>query len=335
MKSNKKKLIAALFVLTVCIIVVIAVVSTIMSQMKKPGRDKNKIGIDTETEQEEIIVYDGVEYTPKTNIETYVFMGIDKDGMVEKATDYGEQGRCDVVMVLVRDMSQGTYKTLTIDRCTVMEQDSLDLDGSYLATSSCVLALAHENGDGLESSAENVVKAVSNFLGGQEVDGYAALNMGAVTVLNHAVGGVTVTIEDDLTAIDATLKQGETIHLNDEQAFHFVRARMGVEGADTNQDRMRRQSVYMKGLKEQLRAVCAEDEKKPLEIYNGLEDYMVTNVGANKFTKIAYLMAQDKDEGSVSIEGTTREGDMGFTEFMPDEDSVQKAIIELFYTELK
>ena len=60
---------------------------------------------------------------------------------------------------------------------------------------------------------------------------------------------------------------------------------------------------------------------------------MVTNVGANKFTKIAYLMAQDKDAGSVTIEGQMRVSDLGYDELVPDEDSVQKAILELFYTE--
>ena len=331
MKNNKKTLIAGLIVIAIVVILAIVVIVTISSQNKKPNRGMNII--DTETEQSENIVYDGKEYMPKKNIETYIFMGVDKDGKVEKATDYGEQGRCDVVMVLVRDMSNGTFQTLTLDRNMLIEQDSIDLDGTNLGPSECVLALAHENGDGLEMSAENVVNAVSNFLGGVKVDGYAALNMGAVTVLNHVVGGVTVTVEDDLTSIDATLKQGETIHLNDEQAFHFVRARMGVEGADTNEDRMRRQSVYMAGLKEQLKETCAGDEKKALEIYEGLEEYMVTNVGANKFTKIAYLMAQDKDAGSVTIEGQMRVNDLGYDELVPDEDSVQKAILELFYTE--
>ena len=331
MKKNRKVLFAGIALVVILVLAIVFIVVTINNQIKKPNRNNDNIGKILETEEEEILEYDGVKYIPKTNIETYIFMGIDKDGKVEKANDYGEQGRCDVVMLLVRDLSKNTFKTLTLDRCTVIDQDSLDLDNSYLGNSPCVLALAHENGDGLEGSAENVVNAVSKFLGGIDIDGYAALNMGSVTILNNIAGGVTVTVEDDLTSIDETLKKGQTIHLNDEQAFHFVRARMGVEGADTNQDRMRRQSVYMKGLKEQLKQTCAQDEKKALEIYESLEDYMVTNVGANKFTKIAYLMAQEKDEGSVEISGTVQQSDIGFDEFIPDEDSVQRAIIELFY----
>lgn len=93
--------------------------------------------------------------------------------------------------------TDGTYKTLSIDRNTIVEQDTLDPDGTYVATSPAQLALAHENGDGMEISCENVVKAVSNFLGGQKIDGYAAVNMGAIGTINNLAGGVTVTIEDD------------------------------------------------------------------------------------------------------------------------------------------
>lgn len=98
---------------------------------------------------------------------------------------------------MVRDISEGTFKTLAINRNTLTNVKSLDLDNSYLGDSVVQIALAHASGDGLEASCENTVDAVSELLGGQKIDGYAAVNMGAISIINHMAGGVTVTIEDD------------------------------------------------------------------------------------------------------------------------------------------
>lgn len=282
----------------------------------------------------DMIEYKGVYYVPKKNIETYLFMGIDNMDVVKATDTYTGAGRCDVVMLMVRDLTEGTYKTLALDRNTMLEQDSLKPDGTYIGTSVAQLALAHENGDGLESSCENVRKAVSGFLGGQRIDGYAAVNMGAIGIINSLAGGVTVTIEDDFSGVDETMVKGETITLSDEQAVHFVHDRYGV-GDQTNTQRMRRQEVYKAGLTDKLAAKCDEDNSYPLTIYEALGDYMVTDINSQKFSKLALLVLKDKDAGSVSIEGTETLSDLDFVEFNADGDSVQEAILELFYKEYK
>lgn len=281
-----------------------------------------------------LIEVDGVKYVPKKNIETYLFMGIDNMGKVEKVTGYEGAGRCDVVMLMVRDISEGTYKTLTIDRNTMVEQDSLKPDGTYIGSGTAQLALTHENGDGMEISCENVRKAVSNFLGGQKIDGYAAVNMGAIGTINNLAGGVTVTIEDDFSKVDKTMKMGETITLTDEQAVHYVHDRYDV-GDETNVQRMKRQETYKQGLKEKLTEKCNQDNSYPITIYKALGDYMVTDISEQKFSKLALLVLKDKDEGSVGITGTESISDLGFVEVSPDEDSLQQAILELFYKEYK
>ena len=47
---------------------------------------------------------------------------------------------------------------------------------------------------------------------------------------------------------------------------------------------MKRQSVYMEGLKKNIKEKCQTDSTYPLDLYNALGDYMVTNISANKFT---------------------------------------------------
>lgn len=317
---------------TICAILFIAVVVKIVYFVISSKTDNNSNGVVATMENGTIETDDGNVYVPKKSIQTYLFMGIDNMGKVEKATDYGQQGRCDTIMLVVRDLSTGTFKTLNLNRNLLVEQDSLDLEGNYLGTSTSILALAHENGDGLESSCENVVKAVSNFLGGQKIDGYMAINMGAISKVNNLAGGVTVTIEDDFSKVDPTMVMGETITLSDEQAMTFVRGRFDV-GDETNESRMRRQSAYMENLKIQFRHKCTEDNQFPITLYEGIGDYMVTNIKDSTFSKIAYLMLQDRDEGEVTIEGESRVNDMDYMEMQADPDSVQSAIIDLFYRE--
>ncbi len=289
---------------------------------------------ETDSSGPDITELNGRPYVPRTNIETYLFMGIDPYDTVHQVTEYDGTGQCDFLMVLVRDLSEGTYQTLPIDRNTMTDVKSIDEDGTYLATTRLQLALSHAKGDGLEMSCENTVDAVSNYLYGQKIDGYAALNMGAVPVLNHLAGGVPVTIEDDFSQVDSSLVVGETMTLDDEQAFHFVRSRWNV-GDEDNTSRMRRQTVYLDALKPILTEKCRADASFPLTLYEAVEEYMVTNVSRQKFSKLALLMAQEKDAGSLEIEGKSEEGASGFVEFNADKESLEDVIAQLFYKEYR
>ena len=128
------------------------------------------------------------------------------------------------------------------------------------------------------------------------------------------------------------MKQGETITLTDEQAVHFIHDRFDV-GDESNTQRMKRQEVYKAGLKDNLEAKCSEDNTYPLTIYDALGDYMVTDISSQKFSKLALLVLKEKDAGTVSIAGTETVDDLGFVEVEPDADSLQQAIVELFYKE--
>lgn len=178
--------------------------------------------------QEEIVEINGVRCTPKKNIKTYLFMGLDAQGEAEASEEYDGTGQCDTLQLLVIDETNNTYTRLPINRDTMTDVNSLDDDGTYLATTYMQISLAHATGDGMEMSCENTADAVSGLLYDQPIDGYASLNMDSIEVLNHLVGGVTVTIEDDFSKEDPTLRMGETVTLTDEQAMHYVRGRMNV-----------------------------------------------------------------------------------------------------------
>lgn len=330
-KSKQEKIKATKKTMTIVGIVAIACVGlaivavVVLSQVTKGGFGKSNI-----EKELGVIEIDGQKYVPKQNIETYLFIGVDKDGEVEKIDEFGDAGQSDVLMLMVRDISTGTFKMLSINRNTMAEVDDIDVEGNNYGTSVIQLCIAHARGDGMEMSCENTVAAVSRFLKGQKIDGYAAVNMSAIGVINEQVGGVTVTIEDDFSNVDPSLKIGETIKLSNAQAETFVRGRMSVADG-SNENRIHRQNVYVDALKPLFEQKCAENNSFPLEVYEALGPYMVTNINSQKFSKLALMVVQDKADGRVEITGEKAVGEDGTAEFYPDEKSVQEVVLELFY----
>ncbi len=275
----------------------------------------------------------GIRCRKKTRIKTYLVMGTDATGPVKAVEEYDGTGQCDVLELLVIDQNANTYALLPINRNTITEVKSLQTDGTYIATTEVQIALAHANGDGLEISCENTVDAVSHLLYGQTIDGYAALNMDSIRIINHFAGGVAVTIEDDFSSTDPSLPMGETVTLTDDQAMHYVHDRMNV-GDSTNEGRMRRQKAYMNALLPILEEKTSENESFPLNLFEALGDYMVTDLSGKDCSKIAKAAMKNEFLGTFEIEGEASLDDWGFDQFIVDEDSLADVVIDLFYERL-
>lgn len=324
-RQDKKRLYKGLGIAAGVLILGIAVIGAVLGMA-----DHYRINSGSSTDSREIITYKNETYVKKGNLETYLIAGIDAPGKVEKVTEYDGTGQCDVLAVIVRDRSTDQCKLLSIDRNTITAVKSLDNDGTYLDTTDIQISLAHAMGFDQQVRAENTVDAVSHLLGDQTIDGYAMVNMGAIQVVNDMVGGVTVTIEDDFTDRDPTLKKGETVTLMGEHAENYIRGRKDVADG-SNQNRMSRQSNYEEAFKPAFRSKCAENSKFPLEVYHAMEDYMTTNISAKKFCRLAILMSDENQDEKVAISGTYGLDEDEWQTFTPDEDSLQEAILELFY----
>ena len=295
--------------------------------------DNQPVAQTASTEDPDAITYKGVTYVPKGNLETYLFAGIDSSDKVEEITEYDGTGQCDVLLVLVRDRSTDNCKILTIDRNTMTPVRSLEDDGTYIATTDAQISLAHAMSLDHLTRAENTVDAVSTLLGGHSIDGYAMVNMGAIQIVNDMVGGVTVTVEEDFPDSD-TLKKGATVTLQGADAERYIRERKTVADG-LNQNRISRQTQYEEAFKPAFRAKCSENTTFPLDVYHAVEDYMTTNISAKKFSRLALLLTDEQAEERVSIDGTYDFDEDGWQTFTPDKDSLQEAILSLFYKEEK
>ena len=69
-----------------------------------------------------------------------------------------------------------------------------------------------------------MVEAVSHLFYGIPIHGYCSLNMEVITLINDAVGGVTVTVPEDLKYGDAEMGKGSR-SISGEDAYTFVQYR--------------------------------------------------------------------------------------------------------------
>ena len=269
----------------------------------------------------------GKEYYLNENISTLLLIGVD-DMEIEQSRGYRNTAMADFLVLAVFDNEKKTCTLLQINRNTMTDVPMLGATGDYIGLTTEQITYAHSYGDGLEESCENTALAVSRLLYGMKVDNYLSLTMGGITALNDAVGGVTVTIEDDFSGVDDTLVKGETVTLMGEHAVNFVRARYSLKD-DTNVSRMRRQATYMTALVSKLREKLAEDDAFILGLYNAVADYLVTDCDINELGEISEGLSTYGLGGIVTPEGETVHGEL--TEFYPDEAALQQLIADLFY----
>jgi len=276
------------------------------------------------------VTYNGKSYFPRQDITVFMVLGIDEEGPVKDSGSYVNSGESDVVMLAIFDDANKTYSILNLNRDTMMEIQTLGIGGKPAGTMLGQLALSHTYGSGLEDSAENTRLTVSAFLKGIQIDYYLSMNMDAISILNDAVGGVTVEVTDDFAGIDDSIPQGQ-VKLTGEQAYHFIRNRRGV-GDQLNVSRMQRHRAYMEGFLEALNAKLDSGDSFILSTYDAIAPYSVTDCSANTLSSLMNRFRDYTLGEIVTPEGENRRGEE-FMEYYVDEAKMEALTIRLFFAE--
>ena len=278
------------------------------------------------------IIRDEIKYFPRQDIETYLLMGIDRYGPVEDSGSYNNDGEADAIMLLIFDKKQETVRVLALNRDTMVDMPVLGLGGRQAGTAYGQLALAHTYGSGLKDSCENVRRTVSDLLLGIEIDHYVAMNMDGIALLNDAVGGVEVEVQDDFSQASPPIPMGKTV-LRGNQALSFIRVRKGV-GDQLNVSRMDRQQVYMESFLDALRVCLKQDSTFAAKLFDELSPYFVTDSSAKVFTSAMDRYGDYVLEEIVTPKGENRMGE-DYLEFYADEADLDELTLRLFFAPKK
>lgn len=269
-------------------------------------------------------------YFPRQDITIVMVLGIDQYGPVEDSESYNNRGAADMVMLLIFDEENQVCSALHLNRDTMVEMPVLGVDGKKAGTYFGQLALSHTYGSGLADSCENTRQTVSEFLYGIQIDYYIAMNMDAISILNDAVGGVTVTVEDDFSQVDPTIGMGQ-VTLRGEQAINFVRTRKDV-GDQLNLSRIERQKAYIDSFVESFKEKQVVDTEFVVAAYEDVAPYLVTDCSVNVISGMIERYKGYEIGEVVSPEGENVMGDTYF-EYYVDEEALDALILRLFYVE--
>lgn len=337
---EKSKAIRAIIEIAVVVLVIFAVYFII--RQIDHNSSKNEVASETGTEQvwkefeqkDVTIKINKKKYTLDHPVKTYLFLGTDKSGNEEATDDEYQGSMADALMLVVIDEQEKSYGILQLNRDTITEVPMLLADGTANASAKMQLCTAHWYGKDKTASCENTVNTVSKMLGGVPIDGYYALQMEAMSLLNHEVGGVTVTLEDDMTSLDPEMKKGATLTLTDHQAELLIQTRYAMDD-DRNTERMRRQQIFMKAFMNKMKEKNAEDVNATIELYDRLRPYATENINMNELTTILQNMQGYSDKGIIIIDGESRIGEKlhdgeKHWEFYMDKDSLESAMKELY-----
>lgn len=279
---------------------------------------------------EGIVTYNNQRYRYNNAIRTYLFMGIDKDEPVHKAEDGISGGQADALFLIVADKEHEKLSLISIHRNLMTTVKMYNREGEYAGDAELQICLQHGYGDGERLSCQRTVDCVSNLFYGIPINGYVSLNMGGIGLLNDALGGVELTVMQDLNVPDrnVVLSAGETKVLSGDEAYVYVRSR------DTSQfnsasDRLARQEQYLNNMiPVMLKRI--RSASSAVSIYGAAEDYIYSNVDYSRLADEISGMTYDSAQGVCQVPGEVVMGKQ-FEEFYADDEGLYQLILDVFY----
>lgn len=343
--KDKKQLVINIFI-GVLLLGIVAVAVIVIATWKEKNALRNELSSEqtestdwtgefgmTEKWQEGDVSYNGKKYRYNTSVKTYLFLGIDEEGTVAESTGGFSGGQSDAMFLLVTDADNEKISVISINRNTMATVDVYDLLDNPIRQETMQICLQHAYGDGGRNSCLRAADAVSRLFYNIPINGYVSLNMDGIPILNDAVGGVTVEVMDDLKnqSLGVSLKAGETVTLNGNEAYVYIRSR-DINEFDSATRRLERQEQYLWKLFTQIQDKALTSKRSILEIHDKVEDYLVASID---FVKLAEDVSayEFNEEQMYSLPGETVMGEI-YEEYYIDEDAFYEMMLEIFYEEV-
>ncbi|MFL5998853.1 MAG: LCP family protein [Streptomyces sp.] len=194
--------------------------------------------------------------------------------------------RSDTAMVVHIDAGRTTATVVSIPRDTLVTRPSCPLEsgGSTSPAYGAMFNSAYSVGGPV--CAVKTVESITNV----RMDHYIEIDFSGFAKLVDALGGVTVTTDEDIDDDDShlTLKAG-THHLNGKQALAFARTRHGIgDGSDLG--RIGLQQKLVKALLEQISSTnLLTSPTKLYSVADAITGSLTTDTGLDSLTELMSL----------------------------------------------
>ena|GEM_PF-638208 len=305
-----------------------------------PGADVSQAALSAVTPApaaESKIVYNGATYVKNTNIVSLLFLGIDSN-QERKKYDLGY--RSDMIMVCAVDIAQKKATLISIPRDTKTTMYKVDADGNVTNTvQNKINASFSFGGREFQTRAANTMACVQMFLERRcelqnrldfqldiPVYLYAGIDMDGITQVASAVGGVDVTLTENVPKVGS---KGETVHLKGQNAIEFLTNRHDTNG-DTH--RAARQQQFMIALAKKIQGMGPVNIITSL--YDDLQKYVHTNLTTDQMIDFAKILTK-LNINSIDVKMVTGKGTTSGTYYMiHDEDATLQLLLDVYYTKV-
>ena len=327
-----KKQVKLLLIIADVILVVGLILGIYFYQKRADEREAETIGEEALSRRyTETVRYMENEYPLNRHVSSVLLIGTDNYSDDEKQTEedlFYNENLADFLVVLAFDHSKKTVTPLQICRDTMCDVPWIAVNGQVGGTDVEQITLAHSYGSGKEDSCVNTKNAVQDLLYGVPIQNYFAFTMDAVEKLNDAVGGVTVTLDDDIPALGEEYVKGAEITLHGKDALRFVRWR-DLELVDSNWTRMAHHRQYISAF---IRSAKETMEKNPdlaSDAFRALQPYLTTDLSAEQVTDMVNYLVQYEILPVLTPEGQYLMGEE-YAEFYVNDASLWQCVRGIF-----
>lgn len=267
------------------------------------------------------ITVDGLKWRLNRDLETVLLLGIDSSERVVANELIGNGGRADVIMLLVLDNSQKTIQLLEISRDTMIAVDAYDDDREFLFSAEMQINMQYAFSDSPARSCQLMKRKVSELLYNVPVREAASVTTDGIAAAVGALGGITVTMEEDWSEIDPAYTAGAVVTMDGERMERFLRYR-DISVTGTNDLRMARQRWLLRQLLPRLM-----DGQNMEKVLDAVAPYLETDLSADTLQKLrTYTQAEE----AIKLPGKTVKGEL-HDEYYLDEAALRELVLRLFY----
>ena len=267
--------------------------------------------------------YNGVSYSYNKDVVNILIIGIDKEKTQKKS-----QSQADAIYLVSVDTERKKSNVIAISRNTLADVDVYDMNGEYFATDYKQICFSFAYGKDDNHSSQLTAKAVSKLLYNIPINGYYTIYMDAIGDIVDSVGGISVTMEEDMVYRNSSWKKGQKVLLKGEAARNYLTSR-----GETNQPRYQRHMDFINKFVSKAKTACLKDLSLPSKMYKKLASRTVTDV---EMASAVYL-ASEAVKASFKIQQIPgKSGNDGtFETFEVDEEKLYKMVLDVFYKKSK
>lgn len=344
--KNKRKNIIIIIILAAVIISLLSVVFIYYKRAEKSLKDNSVAAKGRNVDYKALddgVDYNGEKYIYNDNIVNILVLGVDSDlPVTQQQENIGDMGQTDAIYLVSIDTKKKSLMVYAIPRDSMCEIDVYNKAGKLVSLLDAQLALQYNFALDCVNSSRLSAEAVSRLMYNIPIDRVCVFNCEAIGVINDAVGGVEVTIENDFTdesgeVLEPEFYKGNTLKLNGEQAVTFIRER-DCSIFKSAMDRVERQEQYISSLVSTVKSKLKRNPMIALSILNKLKenDCIYNDISVSELMYIAQLAGRThfSMEDVTTIPGEVKMGEE-FEEYHTDSTALKKIVLENFYTKVK